>query len=369
MIVKGLWAKVCLGVVLKNQSSLRLQAFFANCFLVIVSLVVAFAVAEFTARWVFDFKALKGWDQVNDEIHRPRPFVEAVASTTLPSINSLGYKGPLPEMPKPKGEFRIAILGGSTVFGHEPGHEMSRGIKSLPGYLNDEMQKMYGDHIRVYNFGITSTIAQQELARVVMDVVSFEPDLVISYGGGNDFFSYTEVGYPHRYLFHEVNPLWITKLSEYPAFHLFAFGSVLVRRFFRQYFEDFFYNFFPRESYTTDRVPFYHNRVENYTESLRRMEVISNAFGAQFIGYFQPLKYFYFQEENNAAGAALEFLKQVLKSVQLKNVRNYKSLKAVFENDPKSIWQDEIHIYDEANKKMARYLAKDLESLVLGKGQ
>ncbi len=339
------------------------ENFFSNIFLISLSLVITFFVSEMAFRYFYKFTPFQGTYEITDQIHQPRPYVEAVAAPNLEGINSLGYKGDLPELPKPEGEFRVAVLGGSTVFGHEPNFEKMTGEMSLPHYLEKELQKQVGSHVRVYNFGITSTVVQQELARTVMDVITFKPDLILSYGGGNDYLNPHSVGYPHRYVYHEVNPLWITDVSEYPAFRLFFFGSLLVRTLFRTYYEGYFERLRKPRHYDAKNAPFYSVPEINYVESLYRMQVISQAFGAKFAAFFQPLRIFYQGSEPEKRDLA-QYNNNIQKAVKAKKVKHFQNLFDVFKNDSTSVWTDEIHLTDSANKKIAQYLAQQLKTFI-----
>lgn len=346
----------------------RINSILANLFLVLSSVLLICIILEATTRMIFGFQAFDQSEQFSDGFHYPRPYVEAVADSRIEGINSLGYKGVLPAMPKPATEFRIIMLGGSTVFGIYPATERMKGIRPLPDHLDERLQNSYGSGVRVYNFGITSTIAQQEMARLIMDVVSYEPDLIISYGGGNDFFNTDSVGYPHRFIWSEMNPLWIKELEEYPTFHLLALGSAFVRHFFGKYLEDYFVQRFRKNRFSDKNLSFYTDSAHNYSESMRRMKVISNAFGAEFLAYFQPLKRFYFGEPEEKK-MAFDFLESVEASIGKLGVENFRNLREVFQSSPESIWLDEIHISDEANSRMAEFLANDLKAFIPLKAQ
>ena len=334
----------------------------ANCLLVLISLMATFLICELLYRQVSERKPQSWTPEVNDQSHRPRPYVAAVASNSAEGINSLGYKGKLPIMPKPPGEFRIIFLGGSTVFGLMPEEEKQSGFLALPEYVEKTLKNQRGNHIQVYNFGIASTVAQQELARLIMDVVSFSPDLVVSYGGGNDALPdgySTQPGYPHRYLFQEMNPLWITDVEQYPAFRLLAFGSQLFRDLFRKQFEEWLYSMRRSEFYKAEGVPFYEDRANNYSESLSRMQKVSRAFNSEFVAYFQPVKSFYFPEQSIYPDSLKSAQEMVKLSSAIPNL-NFRFLFQDFKSEPISIWLDEIHLADEANQKISRIVAEDL---------
>jgi lysophospholipase L1-like esterase len=79
--------------------------------------------------------------------------------------------------PKPAGRFRVVVLGGSTVFG--------RGVpvpsESLPARLSTRLQGA-----EVLNAGVPGYTSGQELVYLATELLSYEPDLVITYDGVND---------------------------------------------------------------------------------------------------------------------------------------------------------------------------------------
>src|SRR5438552_1629892 len=49
---------------------------------------------------------------------RPKPnSVFRYSNGTVSRINSMGYRGPIVSVPKPRGTFRVILLGGSTTHG------------------------------------------------------------------------------------------------------------------------------------------------------------------------------------------------------------------------------------------------------------
>lgn len=345
----------------KSNAS-KIQKLMANSFLVLISMIVTFLVCELAYRQISKRQAYSWISQVTDLSHRPRPYVAAVASNSAHGINSLGYKGKLPSMPKPPGEFRIIFLGGSTVFGLWPEEEEGSGFLALPEYVEQALKKQKGDHVQVYNFGIASTVAQQELARLIMDVVSFSPDLVVSYGGGNDLLPTgydTRPGYPHRYLFQELNPLWITDVEQYPAIRLLAFGSLLFRDLFRNQFESWLYSMREPEFYKAKGVKYYEDIGHNYSESLSRMQKVSRAFDSEFVAYFQPLKAFYHPGQSFFPDS-LEGAQKMIQLVRAIPDLKFRFLHEEFKSEPLEVWVDEIHLEDDANQRISRIVAEDL---------
>ena len=109
--------------------------------------------------------------------------------------NSYGYLGnsnainPLNTFPEKKErEFRVIMMGGSSMFGFGVNHES----KTIPSYLerlsNSEINKIKSkyDYIQVLNFGHPGAHSSILLMKLSQYLVHLEPDMVISLDGFND---------------------------------------------------------------------------------------------------------------------------------------------------------------------------------------
>ncbi len=135
---------------------------------------------------------------------------------------------------------RIIILGGSTS---DVGlYEYF--IKSWPEFLSEELKDVV-----IFCGAIAAYYSKQELLKLLRDGRQLNPDLVISYSGFNDMAQPHTEGYPYAK----------TDLK----------GKLL---------EDEAWGI------KTDRL-----LSEDWIESENMMKVISNAYGAEFIGIFQPV--------------------------------------------------------------------------------
>jgi hypothetical protein len=86
-------------------------------------------------------------------------------------------------LPKPADEVRIFVMGGSTVLFGAPA------ANSIPGAIETALRADGLPQARVYNFGVASFVSGQELSLLAHRLTDLQPDLVIAYDGGNDFFS------------------------------------------------------------------------------------------------------------------------------------------------------------------------------------
>ena len=113
----------------------------------------------------------------------PEPGLPGVSGPGRLSINNAGYRGGPLAIPKPDGEFRIFMLGGSTT-------------ESL--YLDDRetithhLEQLLAEHrpdarrVRVYNAGKSGDRSYDHVAMLAHRIVHLQPDLVIVFAGVND---------------------------------------------------------------------------------------------------------------------------------------------------------------------------------------
>jgi lysophospholipase L1-like esterase len=93
-------------------------------------------------------------------------------------MNWRGYRGPVLGTPAP-GEWRISMLGGSTVFGYGV-----RANEALPAQIGVVLQNR-GEHVSVANLGFNSEGAYAFVS-TLRDYRSVHPDVVVLYEGYND---------------------------------------------------------------------------------------------------------------------------------------------------------------------------------------
>lgn len=98
------------------------------------------------------------------------------------SINSHGFRGD--EISDEKNEdYRIIIIGGSTVFGAGSSSDQT----TIPAYLEEFFkQSNFESNIEIINGGIPSAYSYTEEYLMKNSIVNLKPDLVIVYDGGND---------------------------------------------------------------------------------------------------------------------------------------------------------------------------------------
>lgn len=97
--------------------------------------------------------------------------------------NSLGFRGPEIETPKPEDIYRIVTVGGSTTY--------STGVANWEDDFARKLQKNLQDtynysSIEVINAGLGGWNSWESLINLEFNVINLEPDLIIIYHGAND---------------------------------------------------------------------------------------------------------------------------------------------------------------------------------------
>ena len=95
--------------------------------------------------------------------------------------NSLGYRGAEIPQPKPKGEFRIVCIGGSTTYTAD----VEDWHLSYPAQLQTMLQDK-GYNVRVVNAGAESWMSYESLINFELRVLDLHPDMIIVYHAIND---------------------------------------------------------------------------------------------------------------------------------------------------------------------------------------
>jgi lysophospholipase L1-like esterase len=96
------------------------------------------------------------------------------------SINQLGLRTSLPS-PKKPGEWRVAVTGGSTVFGWRV-----LDADTIPVQLQKALRRQGHSNVTVYNFGIDAITITEELLLLKRFQEPYAIDHVIFYTGANE---------------------------------------------------------------------------------------------------------------------------------------------------------------------------------------
>jgi len=111
--------------------------------------------------------------------YRPNPDY----SNGLLSHNSRGFRSKELTIPKPEDTFRVAILGGSTVYTIK----VNDNTKTFPHQLETLLREKHESrNIEVLNAGVGGYTSWECLINFAFFVLDYEPDLLIMYLGVND---------------------------------------------------------------------------------------------------------------------------------------------------------------------------------------
>ena len=121
----------------------------------------------------------QGWEYL------PHPFLQAVpAPNPAKGINSRGFRGGEPAIPKPKGLFRVVLLGGSTSFDPELRYEDTYGRQ-----LELELGKALAPRLaEVQCAAVSAYNSEHSLIRYAADAIDLDPDVVLVMDSVNDVY-------------------------------------------------------------------------------------------------------------------------------------------------------------------------------------
>ncbi len=355
--------------------------------LMLIALTVGFCAVDQASRILLDSRTPIEQQFPVEDYRHPKPYVmfggrgaDAGGAATAPGIrglelggeadtlNRLGYRGRAPSPHKRPGATRIFLLGGSTVIAGDP--PIAVLLQELLG--SEQRRDPAGDSggVEVFNFGVLSSVSGMDLARVVYEVSSYAPDLVLFYNGGNDLLHPDtwdpRPGYPFNFVAFEHNPVLERDQARYPALALFAFGSPLLRSLFGGYFLD---RFVPvaaergRAGWRTE--PWRDAIATTYVEHLVKADAVARGFGARFAAFFQPLVHW--KPELSAEERAFvdpekrEVMRDLRRRVQREMAAaaaaaplTLVDLSDLYDDTDEWVFTDEIHTRQPAKPRVAR---------------
>src|SRR5687768_13913721 len=113
----------------------------------------------------------------------PMPYIMFTGLPGADDHNSLGYRGREPVRPKPSGEHRVLVIGGSAVYGK------GQPELTIPFQLQQLARRRASRDTKVYNWGVVSQVSGQELATIAHRALAYEPDVVVLYDFANDLYA------------------------------------------------------------------------------------------------------------------------------------------------------------------------------------
>lgn len=338
--------------------------------------------------WVLSLCFLQTSSPYQAEVYRfPKPYVmftgkpNAVQGSL--TLNELGFRGELPS--KDKGdEIRIIMLGGSTVFSGTP---LS---KSIAGQLELLFHLEGYNNVKVYNWGVVSSVSGQELTLLLHTVSEYDPDLVIVYDGGNDAFQpYTydpRPGYPYNFLVYEAGFKRITRrapASQHLASLLLKSGTLglLSHLSGQSLLEDKAISMTPLRKSVGYKSESWEEQISStYISNIEKMCVLANGFDFKLAVFLQPMVHFkqpLVGKEERLLGDSefQEYIKRIYEQMRIgindlalkyneDNRYLFVDISYAFSDYNRETYTDLIHIHDEDKEFIAAQMYKHLKQIV-----
>jgi len=208
----------------------------------------------------------------------------------------LRINGPIP-MPKPKTEFRVLLLGGSTVMNGFPESN------TISAQLEILFHQSGMNHVRVYNCGQNAFVANQEMSLLFHELLNYEADLVVCYDGGIDITSPylhdPRPGYPYTHVALEAGHDAIRSLAPIRTYiNLVLRKSFLIKLI---YSRGIFYSNLREQQLNLSALrkscgygtPQWEEAIVNqYLSALEKGTLLANAKHFRFAAFLQPLVFF-----------------------------------------------------------------------------
>lgn len=247
-----------------------------------------------------------------------------------------------------KGNYKIAVLGGSTSDGK------LFPFKSWPRIM---FEKINSEKVIVYNGGVSGYTSAQELIKLIRDIILLEPDMVLVYDGYND--TNERNACPGKYF----DFTYLKKALDFAQDHM-----------------ERGWDFLSQEDYAEGEspVPILGN-FENWLLNIELMHAITADRGIRFYSFLQPMlsgkehrseteagilfeaEYFAGLQQTSSMGK--EFRKQI-RNV-LKSHDYIYDLSHIFDNI-QNVYMDICHVRENANEVIADEILKRIR---LGKYQ
>lgn len=158
----------------------------------VLFMICFFVLTEFAARGYYAMRGIPFWETSLESLDPiycgTHPYLPAVfrKNSRLKRqdlfINNIGFRGPDISMPKKNGSLRIAVLGGSTIWGCGISDE-----ESCPRILEAKLRKEFPQkETEVINAAVPGYNSMEDLINLITKVLPLKPDIVVVYQGYND---------------------------------------------------------------------------------------------------------------------------------------------------------------------------------------
>jgi hypothetical protein len=313
-------------------------------FLSFLALVYAFYLLELFSRILIPYKT--DFDRnISSNARKPYPYIQFKGDSAFNQKINYPQKESMPQ--KGDSEYRIFLLGGSTVTGGSP---------PVTAIIQTNFAKAGYSDVHVYNMGVISSNANMEMARVVYEVIDYKPDLILFYNGGNDimmpFNHDPRPGYPYNFCAYEGNVFYDT--DNYPALALIAYKSNLLKVLFRNYFTNAFGKKDKLREQVSYRTELWENKIANeYVSAISKTDKIAKAFGAEFMVFLQPTVYYknkcsanensYKRTDKPEYKFNNSVRQKILEKINTAGLTHFTDLTTIYQNDTTEYFIDVIH--------------------------
>jgi hypothetical protein len=245
------------------------------------------------------------------------------------------------------------------------------GDPPISSLVENIFQKNGNPNVKIYNFGVLSSVSGMELAKIVFELQNFSPDMIVMYNGANDILHPISrdprPGYPFNFIAYENNPILDEEINQYPTLALLMYGSNILRILFPSY---FIKKFVPLEKIRRECKHgslFWQERIaEIYIDNIIKADKISKSFDAEFTVFFQPLVYYKdvshispheIEIFNNDEGIIVRQMRNMIlnKAIQAKNRHGVDivDLSSIYSKRSGWIFLDSAHTKQEAKPRVA----------------
>ncbi len=359
----------------------KIQKIAGSIFLILIALSVMFVTLDILSRKFLSNRSPVEKSYSVTAARHPQPYTmfggrkhaRNLERLMIPgSLNRLGHKGKIPEIPKAGDEYRIIMVGGSAVLIGQP---------SLPELLEMTFKDNGYPDVKVYNFGVISSVSGQEVARIVFEISNYSPDLIVMYNGANDIMSPLSgdprPGYPYNFIVYENNPLLDKDIDSYPLFALMAYGSNILRAWFPTYFIKKFVSLDEvRKEVRWKSAEWEEEVALAYVNNVIKAWKISKAFDSDFIAFFQPTLYYkdrldpkedkLLDTEKREYGLRIrEKIRKHIGGLLQSPDNFFYDLSDIYDDDQNLVFFDEMHSVQSSKPVVARALYERISSRFL----
>ncbi|OGW85953.1 MAG: hypothetical protein A3C35_07235 [Omnitrophica bacterium RIFCSPHIGHO2_02_FULL_46_11] len=170
----------------RNEYVQTFAAFFFKVFTYWFSIVLCLMPLEIYLRTdLSNFMDLSNFFEERN-IARFHPFLQAVPlkGDKQLNTNTAGFRGREITKEKPKGVYRIFVMGGSAVFSGDQPYELTH-----CAILEKKLRERYPDkNIEVLNAGAHWYTTEHALIQYLFTIKDYQPDMIIMWNGINDFY-------------------------------------------------------------------------------------------------------------------------------------------------------------------------------------